>query len=96
MTDYAEKRDFQRMAIDCEFSFCKRGGQQILDGHVINLSSKGILFTSSEHFAEDSRLEIVLTPSNSLTPPMEASVVVSRVTNNEPIYELACEITEIR
>jgi len=96
MTDYAEKRDFQRMAIDCEFSFCEQGGQQIFDGHVINLSSKGILFTSSEHFVEGSKLEIVLTPSNSLTPPMEASVVVTRVTNNEPIYELACGITEIR
>ena len=96
MTDFAEKRNFQRMAIDCQFSFCERGGQQIFGGHVINLSSKGILFTSSERFAEGTHIEIVLTPSNSLTPPMEASVVVARVTDNESIYELACEITETR
>lgn len=96
MTDFAEKRDFQRMAIDCQFSFCERGGQQIFDGHVINLSSKGILFTSAERFTEGAQLEIVLTPSNSLTPPMEASVVVSRVNDNDPVFELACEITEIR
>lgn len=95
MTDYAEKRDFQRMAIDCEFSFCERGGQQIFEGHVINLSSKGILFTSAQQFAEGTQLEIVLTPSNTITPPMEASVIVSRVTDNESIYELACEITGI-
>lgn len=96
MTDFAEKRDFQRMSIDCQFSFCERGGQQIFDGHVINLSSKGILFTSDEEFSEGTLLEIVLTPSNSLTPSMEASVVVSRVVDSESIYELACKITEIR
>lgn len=96
MTDFLEKRDFQRMAIDCQFSFCERGGQQVFDGHVINLSSKGILFTSAERFAEETHLEIVLTPSNTLTPPMEASVVVARVSDNESVYELACEITEIR
>jgi len=96
MSDYAEKRDFQRMAIDCELSFSLYGGKQRFDGQVINLSSKGILFTSAEKFEVGSPLEITLTPSNSLTPPMEASVVVSRITDNQPIYELACEIKEIR
>lgn len=96
MIDFAEKRDFQRMAIDCQFSFCERGGQQIFDGHVINLSSKGVLFTSDKQFSEGTQLEIVLTPSNSITPPMEASVEVARVIDNNSIYELACEITEIR
>ncbi len=96
MSDYSEKRDFQRMAIDCELSFHEPGGQQVYDGHVINLSSKGILFTSGEHFEAGVPLNIVLTPSNSLTPPMEASVLITRVTNNDTIYEIACEITEIK
>ena len=96
MSDYSEKRDFHRMAIDCGFSFSERGEQQSYDGHVINLSSKGVLFTSEQSFKPGTGLEIVLTPSNSLTPPMEASVTVIRVTDNESIYELACEIEEIR
>lgn len=96
MIDYAEKRDFLRMAIDCALSFSIKGEQQSYSGNVINLSSKGILFTSSEKIAEGTRLEIVLTPSNSLTPPMLASTVVSRVSYNQVIYELACEILEIR
>ncbi len=96
MNDYAEKRDFQRMAIDCAFSFRIPGEEQRFDGHVINLSSKGILFTSRENFEIDTVLEITLTPSNSLTPPMEALVVVARITDNQAIYELACEIKEIR
>ncbi len=96
MNEYSEKRDFKRMAIDCEFSFCEADSKQMYDGHVINLSSKGILFTSGESFEIGSKLDIVLTPSNSLTPPMEASVLVSRVTGSSSIYEIACEITEIR
>ncbi|MCP4433327.1 MAG: PilZ domain-containing protein [Gammaproteobacteria bacterium] len=96
MNDYAEKRDFQRMTLDCEFSFFRPGESQRYTGQVINLSSKGILFTSSKSFNVETALEIVVTPSNSLTPSMQASVLVSRVTDNQSIYELACEIVEIR
>ena len=96
MVDFAEKRDFKRMAIDCVLSFSKKGGAITLKGNVINLSSKGILFTSSQPFDEGTKLEIVLTPSNSLTKPMEASATVSRITDRESVYELACEILSIR
>lgn len=96
MIDYAEKRDFLRMPIDCELTFSAAGSTRQYQGKVINLSSKGILFTSSEKFDEGDRLEIVLTPSKSITPPMEASVIVSRVNNNEVMFEIACEIEKIK
>ena len=96
MAQYAEKRDFLRMPIDCALHFVQRGGSELYEGIVINLSSKGILFTSIHKFDEGAVLEITLTPSNSLTPPMEASVVVSRVSNNDAVFEIACEIEEIR
>ena len=83
------------MALDCEFSFFKPGNSQHYIGHVINLSSKGVLFTSSEFFDVNTVLEIVVSPSNSLTPPMEASVLVKRVTDNHSIFEIACEIVKI-
>jgi len=96
MTQYAEKRDFLRMPIDCELHFAQRGSSDLYEGLVINLSGKGILFTSNHKFDEGAVLEITLTPSNSLTPPMEASVVVSRVSNNDTVFEMACEIEEVR
>ncbi len=96
MIDYAEKRDFLRMPIDCELNFCESGGSKQYQGNVINLSSKGILFTSSEKFEPGASLEIVLTPSNSITPPMEATVTVSRVVDNDVMFEIACEIDEIK
>ena len=96
MIDYAEKRDFLRMPIDCELSFAVKGSTKQFQGNVINLSSKGILFTSSEKFEEGTQLDIVLTPSNSITPPMEATVAVSRVTDNDVLFEIACEIQDIK
>lgn len=83
------------MAIDCLLSFSKKGDKQSFEGHVVNLSSKGILFTAVNEFAEGDQLEIVLTPTNSLTSPMKASVIISRVTFNDSVYELACEIVKI-
>lgn len=96
MIDYAEKRDFLRMPIDAELSFSKAGDSDLYEGHVINLSSKGILFTSSEKFDEGTALEILLTPSNSGTSPIEASAVVSRITYNDVVYEIACKIIDIK
>jgi hypothetical protein len=96
MNEFAEKRDFMRMAIDCLLSFSRSGEQQSFEGHVVNLSSKGILFTAIDQFEKGDQLELVLTPTNSSTSPMEASVVVSRVTFNDEVYELACEITEMK
>ena len=96
MIDYAEKRDFLRMPIDCELSFSEAGSSKQHSGNVINLSSKGILFTSSTEFQPGTRLDITLTPSNSITPPMEARVVVMRVVDNEVKFEIACEIEEIK
>ena len=84
------------MPIDCELSFVAEGSTKQYQGNVINLSSKGILFTSNEKFAAGTTLDIVLTPSNSTTAPMQATVVVARVSNNEVLFEIACEIKEIK
>ena len=96
MIDYAEKRDFLRMPIDCALSFSQSGSDRELKGKVINLSSRGILFASRVNFAVGTQLDIVLTPSNSDTSPMEARVEVSRATAGEVYYDIACKILEIR
>ncbi len=95
MIDYAEKRDFLRMPIDCDLSFSKVGSSKQYQGSVINLSSKGILFTSTKKFDQGTVLEITLTPSNSATPPMETEAVVTRVSDNDVLFEIACTIREI-
>ena len=92
MIRYAEKRDYLRMPIDCALSFSESGSDRQYQGKVINLSSKGILFNSEKGVDVGSRLVIVLTPSNSITPPMRARATVSRVDARGSVYEIACQI----
>jgi len=60
-------------------------------GKVINLSTRGILFTSRQRVEEGSQLDIVLVPSHPATTPARAKVEVARVTNKRVFYEIACK-----
>lgn len=85
-----EKRDFQRMPIDCDFKYSVVGNIGEYRGKVINLSSTGILFACSQKIEPDSLLTVVLSAPN--TPPMHATVKVERVVSNSALYEVACSI----
>jgi hypothetical protein len=95
MIAYAEKRDYLRMAIDCSFRFTVVDDHRQHQGKVINLSSRGILFTSKQRLETGTLLDIVLAPSHPTTPPMHAKAEVARVTGNRLFYEVACRIKKI-
>jgi hypothetical protein len=95
MTNYAEKRDFMRMPIDCDFSFKTVDNSREFQGNVINLSKRGILFTSHENFETGTLLKIVLIPSHTDTTPIHATVMVARVSSNDALFEVACKIRNI-
>ena len=92
MNKFPEKRDFLRMPIDCNLSFSVVGDDREFQGKVINLSSTGILFTSKQKLEVDSLLTLVLTASQTNTPPMHATVKVTRIISNRVQYEIACII----
>ncbi len=96
MTDYAEKRDFQRMAMDCSLQYRISGNEPMLQGKVINLSAKGILFVVDSAIAEQTTVEIKLTPVNTITPPMSANTQVTRCEKQDDgQYKVAAEIVQI-
>ena len=92
MNKFPEKRDFLRMPIDCDLRFSVVGDDREFKGKVINLSSTGILFTSKQRLEVDSLLTLVLTASQTNTPPMHATVKVTRIISNRVQYEVACII----
>ena len=97
MMDYAEKRDFQRMAMDCSMEYQLSNDSKPCEGKVINLSAKGILFSSRYAVQAGDSLAIKLTPVNKITPPMSADILVARCdqqSDNE--YQIAAEIVQIR
>ena len=92
MTNYNEKRNFPRMPIDCDLRYSVVGDDRDIEGKVINLSDKGILFTSKQKLEVGSLLTLVLTANKAKTPPMHATVKVTRVINQRVQYEVACII----
>ena len=86
-----EKRNFLRMPIDCNLKYSVVDDDREFEGKIINLSSEGILFTSKQRLEVGGLLSIVLTASND-TPPMHATVKVTRVISNRVQYEVACII----
>ena len=96
MVNYAEKRDFLRMPIDCNFSFMTIDNSREFQGNVINLSKRGILFTSRENFESGTLLKIMLTPSHTETTPIHATVMVAHVSNRfDALFEVGCKIRSI-
>lgn len=96
---YDEKRDFQRMAIECVMTYRSESDDRSGEGSVKNLSAKGFLLEVEDEFESKVKLLVKLTPVNSITPPMEAEASVIRSTPVEgsvPIrFEVACEIIKI-
>jgi hypothetical protein len=92
MVKHNEKRNFPRMPIDCDLRYSVVGDERDFEGKVINLSSKGILFTTRQKLEVGSLLTLVLTANKAKTPPMHATVKVTRVINQRVRYEVACII----
>ncbi len=96
MTDYAEKRDFQRMAMDCSLQYRLSDNDQMLQGQVINLSAKGILFVADAAIEPNATVEIKLTPVNTITPPLSANTRVARCEKQgDGKFHVAAEIVQL-
>ena len=94
--DYSEKRDFQRMALDCSLEYNLESEPKAYQGIVINLSAKGVLFIAEEAIEAGVNVNIKLTPVNDITPPMSAQAVVARCDkHSENEFHIAAEIVQI-
>lgn len=96
MVDYSEKRDFQRMSLDCSLDYQKFGEDRVYQGKVKNLSATGILFIASDSLPLGVKIQIILTPVNDITPPMSAEVKITRCDKHtDGEYHVAGAITQI-
>ena len=96
MTEFAEKRDFYRMGVDCPARFRVQGGDTVDDGIIKNLSASGLLILAPQEVSPGTHLRVRIIPVNSITPPLSANASVLR---SEPSdaggYEIACSIDQI-
>lgn len=101
MGDFDEKRDFHRMSLDCALDYQLAGAGDSRQGRVRNLSARGMLFIAPEELEPGQKLKLVLTPVNTITPPMSAHARVLRcdevveVGDSGRNWLVACEIEQI-
>jgi hypothetical protein len=96
MTDYAEKRDFQRMTLESTLEYQIHNEDKLHKGEIKNLSATGVLFVTEQPISLGLKLRITLTPDNKITPPMSADVKVARCDkHSDGAYYLAGEILKI-
>ena len=94
--NFSEKRDFQRMAMNCTMLFRLAGNSESLQGELVNLSARGILFVVKDAIAPGTEVEIELVPVNNITPPMLASTIVARCEKKDDNeFNIAAEIVQI-
>lgn len=98
MNDFAEKRDFHRMGIECPARFRIEGAADVSEGMVKNLSAAGLLILSSTEIPPGTQLAVHIVPAQPITPPLAATASVVRSTpagEGEGRFEIACTIERI-
>ncbi len=96
MNDFAEKRSFPRMGIECPAQYLIQGTADIAEGRVKNLSAAGLLLLTSHEISPGTKLSIHIVPTQPITPPFSADLeVVRSSTGGEGEFEVACSIERI-
>ncbi|MCU7811135.1 MAG: PilZ domain-containing protein [Candidatus Thiodiazotropha sp. (ex Notomyrtea botanica)] len=96
MNDFAEKRHFHRMGIECLAQFRIQGAADVAEGKVKNLSAAGLLLIAPQEINPGTQLAIHIVPEQAITPPLSATVNVVRSSPADAgNYEIACAIERI-
>jgi hypothetical protein len=96
--DYSEKRDYQRMELECPMTFTVKGDKKKTEhqGVAKNLSASGLSVVCSVELEEGSKLDINVAPEQAIVPPLLATCVVTRVDTLEPgRFEYGLQISKI-
>ena len=93
MIDYAEKRGYIRMPVQCPLTVRDRRGDRMpAETRLMDLSASGIRFFSPQSLDEGDRLQITVSPKNPITPPLEAEVAVVRCQEIDNGFDIAASI----
>lgn len=99
MQEYAEKRDFPRMVVNCDANLSKEGDGETYEAFVKDLSGSGLLIWVDKTIETGSLLNIEIKPVSDITPPLTALIKVIRCqpldTNEAGRYSVACLIEKV-
>lgn len=85
-----DQRGFLRMDVNSQLSFSISGSDNIHEGIAQDLSATGLRFTTRQKVNVGDMLDICMKPGIDITPPLETTMAVVRVTETEDgQYEVA-------
>lgn len=94
--NYDEKRDYYRMTVDCPVRFAPVGGTHYTEGLCRNFSAGGIQFVSSTSVSLNQLLDVNITPTMSVVPPLNAIIEVIRCDPDTQGFIIAGVIKEMK
>ncbi len=95
--DYKEKRNFTRMEVECVVDYKLQGATEMQQAAGHNLSAGGVRFETEKEIAMETLLEIVISPQQKLTPPLEAVAEVVRVERSaNDKYIISCQFHQLK
>lgn len=95
MLDYAEKRDFPRMCIDCAARYRVEGSDCAGNAIARDLSGGGLRLRVENELFTGSRLNVEIRPGKNITPPLYAVAEVVRCEADGHDFEVACSIVKM-
>ena len=97
MLEYDEKRNYIRMNVDCELTYKLSDSNEVFSGNCTSISGSGVSFIADQTFDLGKAMEVNITPTNAVTPPMTAFIKVVRTTPlDDGKYEIAASIKSIK
>jgi len=94
-TDYAEKRNFFRMNLECNAEYTINGSGNQKSGKVSDLSGDGISIIADQSVSPGTEVRVSIKPENDVTPPLEIVMEVLRCEEqNSDSFLLAGNITK--
>ena len=91
-----ERRKFPRVPTKCEITYRENSKNSMQQGEVIDLSASGLLFQINQPLTVGTILEISVIPETKITPSLNATIEVKRVTTENNLYKVAAEIKQIK
>ncbi len=96
-TDYWEKRDFIRLAVDSHIKFRVAGQESMESGRVLELSGGGLSFETSLELEPENEISLAIVSSSENVPPLAATAAVVRCDqiDDSDTFRVSCKIGNV-
>jgi len=96
MINYDEKRDFQRMPVECKVDFSIEGQREVFHGDGKDLSATGVTFITEKELQAGTYININVHPFIKTVRPLSARAEVIRCTKNGDDFVIGVKMEDVK